>query len=700
MRKEYAKHITKETKLLMKQRDQMKRYYQLDPDNKCDKEYKKLRNHIVQRQKNDRKEWANKIIGQNDFTDKKLWAAVKAITGKNKNNNIEFIKNERGQTNSDKEVADILAKHFKEKVTKLVEQTKDEESVLEEDLMRSMEGNEDDFEFREITMNELEYTMKGMKKSNSSGPDSINMKVMEDIFEEVKRALLHLINISLCTNKFPFIHKKAKILPILKPGKEKTDMGSYRPVANLNSVGKIIEKVCFDKIFDHISKHKLWHPNQHGSRKNHSTTTCLAEILEEVERAKENKLKVALIAIDMSSAYDLCRHSTILNRLRKMKIGPKAVEFVKSFLSERRIIVEVNGHQSNEVWMDEVGIVQGGSASGKLFTVYTNNLPDAAKKVEREQDEEHLTEVSEEYVDDLTIVAKATTTEGLQLEVQRIFHQVESYLTKLGMVINRDKTQLTVMTRNSEEKQIRIQAGNNIIYHQDEMRILGVTISCTMGFDGHIWKGNTNMIKSINVKSSMVKSLKQFVIPSKLAMIGNAVINSTISYAAPIWAGTTSKNIQMIQRAQIKAAKNLAGWKMNLGLNEHRQETLDRLQWPNVMQLVNSATLNMTKRAIVSESSDKINRYFLENQARNPRGNKGDYIKHRGRMSRNGKSLIERATVLFNNLNMELRDNNLSSKKFKMLLKKEGSKLWLLKRSVLTPRLYVDDDDEDEMAED
>ena len=85
------------------------------------------------------------------------------------------------------------------------------------------------------------------------------------------------------------------------------------------------------------------HPDQHGGCSGHSATICLAELLEKTNEAKEAKLKVGILAVDISSAYDLCQHNVLIKKCRFLKSGNDTCKWQSHFLEGRTRYVEIGG---------------------------------------------------------------------------------------------------------------------------------------------------------------------------------------------------------------------------------------------------------------------------------------------------------------------------------------------------------------------
>ena len=120
-----------------------------------------------------------------------------------------------------------------------------------------------------------------------------------------------------------------------------------------------------------------------------------------------------------------------------------------------------------------------------------------------------------------------------------------------------------------------------------------------------------NMIRSINSKAAMIRSIKSYIPQNALSMAANNLVNSTIVYGAPLWATTSLTNKDMLQRSQIKAARMVTGIKWSKGNKLHRQQILDKINWPNVEQIAQAATLNLVKKALCNTTSKALKNMFI-----------------------------------------------------------------------------------------
>ena len=163
--------------------------------------------------------------------------------------------------------------------------------------------------------------------------------------------------------------------------------------------------------------------------------------------------------------------------------------------------------------------------------------------------------LGKEFIDDISVMAKATTMIKLLEKLKQDFKKIQTYLIDHKMAINSNKSQLMIINPPKDKEALYVQCGDSTIYHQDEIKILGVTLSSNLKFDTHLWAGKKSIVQSINSKIALIKTIKPFVSQESLSQVRASLVNSTILYAAPVWGATSARNIDKIQSAQIHAAR-------------------------------------------------------------------------------------------------------------------------------------------------
>ena len=103
----------------------------------------------------------------------------------------------------------------------------------------------------------------------------------------------------------PRQHMKANIIPIHKKSSRQCK-NNYRPISLLPNLGKIFEKLLFDKIYSHLCENGLLTPNQSKFRPGDSTINQLISITHKIYSAFEEipSKETRSVFLDLSKAFD------------------------------------------------------------------------------------------------------------------------------------------------------------------------------------------------------------------------------------------------------------------------------------------------------------------------------------------------------------------------------------------------------------
>ena len=112
----------------------------------------------------------------------------------------------------------------------------------------------------------------------------------------------------------------AKVTPRLKNSDlNKMEVSSYRPVAILSTVSKLVERTAQQQLLKFLEDTNQLNGSNHAYRNSLSTTTTLVEIIDEIFQGVEERKKASLLLIDQSSVFDTVDHNILLQKLRLYK---------------------------------------------------------------------------------------------------------------------------------------------------------------------------------------------------------------------------------------------------------------------------------------------------------------------------------------------------------------------------------------------
>ena len=96
-----------------------------------------------------------------------------------------------------------------------------------------------------------------------------------------------------------------------------------------------------DRIVEHVEGNNLINIRQSGFRRGHGTNLALHHMIDNWVTALSQKKSVAVLAIDLSKAFDCLNHEAIFTTLDR--IGIRDCNILRSYLTNRKQFVSSNG---------------------------------------------------------------------------------------------------------------------------------------------------------------------------------------------------------------------------------------------------------------------------------------------------------------------------------------------------------------------
>ena len=177
-------------------------------------------------------------------------------------------------------------------------------------------------------------------------------------------------------------------------------------------MSKIIEKAALFQWVKYLNQHCLLDPNQSAYRTNHSTTTALLKITEDILESLEDSEISIMIFLDFSKAFDTVNHRLLLEKLKILGFDDPSCAWIKSYLSNRYQCVKM-GDNVSEWKLIKNGVPEGSILGPLLFTILTSDMRKCF----------HFGSYHE-YADDTTEY-KNTTVENINESIQDINKDME-----------------------------------------------------------------------------------------------------------------------------------------------------------------------------------------------------------------------------------------------------------------------------------
>ena len=114
----------------------------------------------------------------------------------------------------------------------------------------------------------------------------------------------NLFNKIIKNEEFPTFWKIFKSVGLYKGKGEREDPASYRPIALLNPLSKLIEMEMLSQIDQFMTFNNLWNKNSFAYRKYHSTTNTLLDIMEIWTQNIDQNTQNINMFLDLSADFD------------------------------------------------------------------------------------------------------------------------------------------------------------------------------------------------------------------------------------------------------------------------------------------------------------------------------------------------------------------------------------------------------------
>ena len=157
-----------------------------------------------------------------------------------------------------------------------------------------------------FTTRDLGDAISLLKNSKAPGLDNIHHEMIKYFGPTTRLWLLDMLNDCIKQKQIPNVWRKAKVVALLKPGKDPESPKSNRPIALLCSVYKLLERMILTRLQCKI-EHRLI-PQQAGFRPGKSCCSHVLNLTQHIQDGFELRQITGAAFIDLTAAYDTINH--------------------------------------------------------------------------------------------------------------------------------------------------------------------------------------------------------------------------------------------------------------------------------------------------------------------------------------------------------------------------------------------------------
>ena len=352
---------------------------------------------------------------------------------------------------------------------------------------------------------------------------------------------------------------------------------NYRPVTNLQLLGKLIERVVADRLDTHMDTHNLHSSKQYAYKVDHSAELLLTKVTNDLLLACDQKTPTLVMFLDLSAAFDTVDQEKLLDILHDdIGVRGMALEWFDAFLRNRTQKVKIGDEYSSEVNLD-YGVAQGSILGPKLFNIYTKPFPSELKV---------LSISVEGYADDNQLLKKFNLVfqfEVLGEGINETFKVIERWMLENFLKLNGGKTQIMIVLPECMKSELIINGtfiNGSCIRFVESAKNLGVYIDSTLSMDGQVQKVVSSCFGTIRLLSR----IKYFLTIEQLQVLVCSLILSIMDYCNLLYYGLSAKNLDKLQSVQNSAARLVC--KVNGYDKVSSGELCKKLHWLKVRERV------------------------------------------------------------------------------------------------------------------
>ena len=412
----------------------------------------------------------------------------------------------------------------------------------------------------EISLQEIYDALRWVAPDKAPGPDSIPNRVLKAATEWLGPRLLTVFNAALRNGYHPYEWKRSITLALRKPTKEDyTNPKAYRPIALLNTLGKLLERVLASRLSQLAETNNLLPDSQMGARPGRSAETAIQMITEQVHAiwGRPGPQQVAtLLSLDISGAFDHVSHERLLHNLRKRRIPEIIVRWTASFLSERQTKIRMAEGESE--WLrTDTGIPQGSPISPILFLFFIADLLDTTHN-------EDMRVSAVGFVDDVNILTYGNSTERNCKVLSEIHRNCVKWAETHGAKFAPEKYEVLHLTR--ARKRFNLKATPTLegiqIDTKTYIRLLGVQIDTKLKWGPHM-KSVSEKASSLLLATGRISSSTWGAGLEKSRLLYQTIVKPAILYGAGVWHGPQGtetackaivKKLETIQNQHLRKA--------------------------------------------------------------------------------------------------------------------------------------------------
>lgn len=273
---------------------------------------------------------------------------------------------------------------------------------------------------------------------------------LKSILRATPTLFLDVYDTCLREGTFPQKWKEQRLVLLPRGKKPPDEPSSYRPLCMLDTAGKILERIIYQRIEAVVDP--ILAENQFGFRKGRSTLDAIKVVVDIAKDAiagtrwKGGKKKYCLVAaLDIKNAFNSANWNCVIRALEEKNVPGYLRRIVASYFTNR--VLKYDTKNGPEVYEITGGVPQGSVLGTLLWNIMYDcllrtALPTGVKLVT--------------YADDVAVVIVAKHLEETEIAFDIIFRRVNLWMDMVNLQLAKHKTEAGLITNRKTVETIKL----------------------------------------------------------------------------------------------------------------------------------------------------------------------------------------------------------------------------------------------------
>jgi ribonuclease HI len=410
---------------------------------------------------------------------------------------------------------------------------------------------QDEIKCPPVTKAEVHDAVFGPTPRKAPGPNGIPFLALRQAWNSADEIMFHLFEKCAETGYHPKVWKDSITVAIRKPNKpDYSKPRAYRPIALLDTMGKVLEKIQARRLTHICAKHRLIPHAQFGASPGKSTVDAALMFAHDREVARHRGMATSSLTFDITGFFDFVNHARLLSIMRQRKLPTSIIRWTSCFLSDRRTALSLDGIVG-EMKPVNTGVPQGSPASPIIANIYTSLLepdftsaiPDLIEGLEQfSPAAPHLIM----FVDDGKLYVSSMSLEANVTILKRAYHFCESWAANQGLKFDLVKRELIHYSNRTKDSGISptidlpgpVDAGGAptvvTLVPQPVVKWLGIYWDSKFTFKAHVNAVTGKASKAVTALKLLGNTVRGLS-PLNFRLLHICAVLPVMTYASAVW---------------------------------------------------------------------------------------------------------------------------------------------------------------------